>query len=150
MSEHEIIQETIHATSIAIEHDGLWRAVLLAGPSGAGKSDLGLRLIDRGARLISDDYTDLRSDGDRLIATPPARIAGRIEVRGLGIVALRHLEAVPVALLVALDEPVPRMPDEPLPMRRLAGIDVPLIAAAAFEASTPLKIEIVLARLAVA
>jgi len=33
--------------------------VLIEGASGAGKSDLALRLIDRGATLISDDYTIL-------------------------------------------------------------------------------------------
>lgn len=137
---------TIHATTIAIEHGGDWHGVLLVGPSGVGKSDLALRLIDRGARLVADDYTDLRGT-DRVIANPPATIAGRIEVRGVGIIALRHLKDVTVALLVLLDEPPVRMPDEPLPMRRLAGIDVPAIALAPFEASTPLKIEIALAHL---
>jgi serine kinase of HPr protein (carbohydrate metabolism regulator) len=141
---------TIHATCVAIEREGVGHGVLLAGPSGAGKSDLALRLIDRGARLVADDYTELRAEDGRLIATPPATIAGRMEVRGVGIVALRHLEEVAVALLVVLDEPAERMPDEPLPTRRLAEVDVPVIAFAAFEVSTPLKIEIALARLVVA
>lgn len=139
--------DTIHATSIAIEHGGAWHGVLLAGRSGVGKSDLALRLIDRGARLISDDYTLLREEDGRLLATPPESIAGRIEVRGIGIVALRHLEQAAVMLLVALDEPVVRMPDEPLPLRRVAGVDVPAIAVSPLEASAPLKIEIALARL---
>ena len=43
--------ELLHATAIAINGAG----VLLLGPSGSGKSDLALRLIDRGAVLISDD-----------------------------------------------------------------------------------------------
>ncbi len=51
----------VHATAIAIEGE----AVLLRGPSGAGKSDLGLRLIDDGARLVADDQTLLRRSGER-------------------------------------------------------------------------------------
>jgi serine kinase of HPr protein (carbohydrate metabolism regulator) len=45
--------EMLHATSVAI--DG--HVVLIQGVSGIGKSDLALRLIDRGAVLISDDRT---------------------------------------------------------------------------------------------
>ena len=51
---------TIHATCVAIRG----RAVLITGPSGAGKSDLALRLIDRGAVLVRDDYTVLTRIGD--------------------------------------------------------------------------------------
>jgi serine kinase of HPr protein (carbohydrate metabolism regulator) len=76
--------ETIHVSSVAI--DG--RAVLIGGRSGAGKSDLALRLIDRGAALISDDYTFVRRDRDRAFASAPERIAGRIEMRGVGIVEM--------------------------------------------------------------
>ena len=70
-------RETIHASTVAIEG----RAVMIVGPSGAGKSDLALRLIDRGATLVADDYTNLSRDGDTLVASAPATIAGRIEVR---------------------------------------------------------------------
>ncbi|MFZ5795407.1 MAG: HPr kinase/phosphorylase, partial [Pseudomonadota bacterium] len=48
-------QIRLYATAVAIGS----HAVLLMGPSGSGKSDLALRLIDRGANLISDDYTIL-------------------------------------------------------------------------------------------
>src|SRR5437588_5560986 len=88
----------MHGTAVAI--DG--RGVLLRGPSGSGKSDLALRLIDAGARLVADDQTELRRDGDAIIARAPPTIAGMIEVRGLGIVRIEALPAAPVALLVDL------------------------------------------------
>ena len=98
--------ETLHATSVAI--DG--RAVLLMGPSGSGKSDLALRLIDRGAMLVSDDYTLVKRVDGTLIATAPATIAGKMEVRGIGIVDLPTAGEAPVALLIDLLETIDRMP----------------------------------------
>ncbi|MFN3432919.1 MAG: HPr kinase/phosphorylase [Sphingomonas sp.] len=127
--------ETLHATSVAI--DG--RAVLLEGVSGTGKSDLALRLIDRGATLISDDQTLLVRQGDVLVARAPATMRGQIEVRGLGIVTLPYVDAVPVALIVRLGVEPMRMPERR--QRRLAGIVVREIAFEAFHASTPVKIE---------
>ena len=128
----------MHATCIAIAG----RGVLLAGRSGAGKSDLALRLIDRGAALVSDDYTILAVENGRLVARAPERIAGSMEVRGLGIVAMPHLEHAPVALLVDLDEAPARMPgpDE----RDLAGLPLPRLALAPFEASAAIKVELAL------
>ncbi len=43
-------------------------ALLISGESGIGKSELALALIDRGARLISDDHTALRA---RMAASSP-------------------------------------------------------------------------------
>ena len=65
MSAPSLSSETIHVSSVAI--DG--RAVLIGGRSGAGKSDLALRLIDRGATLVSDDYTFVRRLKDRAFAS---------------------------------------------------------------------------------
>lgn len=129
----------IHATTVALRRAGAWRAVLLTGRSGSGKSDLALRLIDRGAMLVSDDYTDLRAADGRLFATPPARIVGRIEIRGLGLVAMPHLAEAEVALAVMLDGPPERMP-EPAVMT-IAGVAVPRVTLSPFEASTPIKLE---------
>ena len=130
----------LHATAIAI--DG--RAVLLRGASGAGKSDLGLRLIDAGARLVADDQSELLRRGDSLIVRAPATIAGLIEVRGVGIVRLEALAEVPVAMIVDL---VPAETLERLPVRRMEtilGLDLPLIALAPFEASAAAKLRLAL------
>lgn len=127
--------ETIHASSVASGG----RAVLIRGPSGSGKSDLALRLIDRGWVLVSDDYTIVRPIGGRLVAQAPPNIAGKIEIRGVGIVAMDRVSQAPVALVVDLDRPVERMP-EPDSVR-IAGIAVARIAANALEASAPLKVE---------
>jgi len=131
--------ETLHASCVAIGG----RAVLIEGLSGAGKSDLALRLIDRGGVLVSDDYTLVRRMGTRLIASAPATIAGKIEIRGLGIVAMSHQDDLPVALIVGLGEPVERMPDIDQ-SRTIAGIKVPHVVLPAIDASTPIKVELAL------
>jgi len=128
----------IHATTVAI--DGA--AVLLLGPSGSGKSDLALRLIDRGATLVSDDYTLLTVSDGRLIANAPPTISGKIEVRGLGIVALDQVSDVPVKLAVRLDRPVERMPSQT--RFDYNGITIHEVAIDPFELSAPIKVELAL------
>lgn len=138
-----VSSETLHASCVAIgEH-----AVLIEGRSGAGKSDLALRLIDRGAALVSDDYTVLMRSARKLIATPPTTIAGKIEVRGLGILDMPYRDRVAVSLLVELVDEVERMPPGPQ-TRRIAGIDVPVVAMNGHDASGPIKVELALKRLA--
>jgi len=130
----------LHAT--AVEIDG--RAVLLRGPSGSGKSDLGLRLIDAGARLVADDQSELSRHGDVLMVRAPATIAGLLEVRGLGILRLDALGEAPVGLIAEL---VPADRVERMPPRRtsaILGIAVPLIEIAPFEASAAAKLRLAL------
>lgn len=135
--------ETVHATCVAIGGQG----VLLFGRSGSGKSDLALRLLDRGARLISDDYTILRNNEGKLLATAPATIAGKLEVRGVGIVDWSADADAEIALCVALDEPVERLPDIPVKSRSLMEVRVPTIALNALESSSPIKVELALRHL---
>lgn len=136
MSAPSLSSETIHVSSVAI--DG--RAVLIGGRSGAGKSDLALRLIDRGATLISDDYTFVRRAKEQALASAPARIAGKIEVRGVGIVEMETVQDVPVALYVDLSgEPV-RLPDG-TDRLAVAGLRIPSVALDGHHASAPMKVE---------
>lgn len=131
----------VHATAVAIGG----RAVLLMGPSGSGKSDLALRLIDRGAALISDDYTVLTPTGGVLLAAPPGTIAGQMEVRGIGIVAAPFVANIAVALVVRLGGAVERMPPDHV-MTTIAGVACPEIALDAFEGSAAIKVEMALDR----
>ena len=127
--------ETIHATCVARGDD----AVLLTGRSGAGKSDLALRLIDRGWMLVSDDYTIVTAQGGHVHAAAPPTIAGRIELRGVGIRSCSHRDDVAVALVCDLDGTVDRMPESR--NETVAGIVLPCIALAALEPSAPIKLE---------
>ncbi len=133
--------ESIHATTVAIDS----RAVLITGPSGSGKSDLALRLLDRGFILVSDDQTLVRREGDRLLASPPLQIAGKLEVRGIGIVEMETASDVPVALLVELTSDIPRLPDDSRELSIL-GICVPLVTIDAMTASAPSKVALALDR----
>ncbi len=130
---------TIHATGVAIGAPGFARAVLLVGPPGSGKSDLALRLIDRGATLIADDRVALTADGAKLLAAPPPAIAGLIEVRGVGIVGVRHVAGIPVALVVDLAASPERLPEAMT--RDILGHAIPLIGLDPFDASAALKVE---------
>lgn len=137
-----VSSETLHASCVAIQG----RAVLIEGPSGSGKSDLALRLIDRGARLVSDDYTILVRDGGVLKASAPPNIAGRIEVRAIGIVEVDHIDGAPVALLVRLVDRPDRLPADS-GERRIAGVTVSEVELNAHELSAPIKVELALKRI---
>lgn len=106
-------QMSIHATAISFAGQG----VLLAGPSGAGKSQLALRLIYRGAWLVADDQTILAARDGQVWASCPPPIAGKLEVRGVGIVAAPHQVQALLRLVLDLSPSDPsnmnavRMPD---------------------------------------
>lgn len=128
----------VHGTCVAISG----RGILLRGPSGSGKSDLALRLIDGGALLVADDQTRLERDGDSLLARPPATIAGMIEVRGLGLVRLPHLERAPLHLVIDLVPPseVERLPEANA--LELLGLSIRHLRLSPFEASAAAKVRL--------
>jgi serine kinase of HPr protein (carbohydrate metabolism regulator) len=128
----------VHATAVSIEGG----AVLLRGPSGSGKSDLALRLIDGGARLISDDQTLLRRERDRVLAEAPAAIAGLLEVRGVGLFRVETIAAVPLVLIadLTLSDAIERLPEQRF--ETVLGLRVPAVDLAPFEASARAKLRL--------
>ena len=137
MSTTALSSETLHASCIAVNG----QAVLIAGRSGSGKSDLALRMIDRGAVLVSDDYTMLKRVQGRLLASPPPNLRGKLEVRGLGILDFQSTADAPVCLYVDLDRQVERLPETPETVS-IAGVQIPSIALNSLEASAPVKLEV--------
>jgi len=142
MNGPRLSSENLHSSTVAL--DG--RAVLISGPSGSGKSDLALRMLDRGFTLVSDDRTILRRLGGKLIASAPDTIKGKLEVRGVGIVEMKTVANVPVALVVELTSEIPRMPDDDQE-RLILGAGIPLINVDALTASAPSKVALALERL---
>ena len=134
--------ETLHASTVAMGG----RAVLITGSSGSGKSDLALRLLDRGFALVSDDRTIVKRDGDRLIASAPPNIAGKLEIRGIGIVDMDQTDDMPVALVVELTSDIERLPDDSRE-RLILGVKVPLVTIDAMTASAPSKVALALDRM---
>jgi hypothetical protein len=114
------------------------RALLIRGPAGSGKSRLALNLIQAAAggrlifaRLVADDRVHVEAVHDRLIARPPAALAGLLEVRGLGI---QHLPHEPMAVISwAVDLHVaaaPRLPDAVAAHAEVAGVTIRRLAVA--------------------
>lgn len=142
MNSARLSSENLHASCVATEG----RAVLIAGPSGSGKSDLALRLLDRGFKLVSDDRTIVRKEGNRVVASAPETIKGKLEIRGVGIVDMETVSSAPVALVVELTSDITRLPDDSRE-RLILGTGVPLINVDAMTASAASKVSLALDRL---
>jgi serine kinase of HPr protein (carbohydrate metabolism regulator) len=144
-------RELVHGTCVALGR----RGVLLRGGAGSGKSDLALRFMalpGEGALcpgLVADDqvYVSANPDGT-LTASAPPTIAGKIEVRGLGIMPVPFLPEAELVLVCDLvgGKDVPRMPPESEKATVLAGVPLPTLRLAPFEASAPLKLKMALLR----
>jgi HPr kinase/phosphorylase len=142
-------RELVHGTCVALGT----RAALLRGPSGAGKSDLALRFLALTGEggdpplLVADDQVVLTPNGNgELVASAPSSIAGKIEVRGLGIIevpARAEARLTIVCDLVGTKE-VPRTPSHPWERTMIAGIPIKLIKLDPFEASAPVKLKLAL------
>ena len=88
---HLAPRTTMHGVLVEVHGE----VVLLTGDSGIGKSETALELIKRGHKLIADDAVDIRRIGrDRLVGTAPELIRYYMELRGIGVVDVRHLYGV--------------------------------------------------------
>lgn len=133
----------IHGTAVAL----FGKAVLLRGQPGSGKSDLALKLIDRGATLISDDQVLVEKEGRSLFLSAPESIANLLEIRGLGIVYFDRLDHVRLALIVDLssDKNLERLP-EPCTCE-IEGCRFPQLKLEAKRESLHIIIELAMAKL---
>lgn len=132
----------IHAS--AVSKDG--RAVIFTGDSGSGKSDLALRMLDRGWTLVGDDYLNLTYSNGQILASPVAALAGKLELRGLGIIEkLAYQTEQPVTLHLNL---VPHDQVIRLPAPRFShfyGVSVRKFEICSWQSSAPLLVERALA-----
>jgi HPr kinase/phosphorylase len=127
-------EPTVHASAVLVGA----RAVLIRGPAGAGKSSLALRLIQAAetrllpfARLVADDRAHVEACHGRVLVRPAARLAGLIEIRGLGIRRLAFESVAVVGLIVDLaSEAVDRLPQPEQQHAVIAGISLPRLAVA--------------------
>lgn len=85
--------------------------VLIKGKSGIGKSETALELIRRGHRLVADDAVVIRRVDNTLKSTAPELTKHLMEIRGIGLLDIKHLYGVgsiriekDIELVVELDE----------------------------------------------
>ena len=122
----------IHGSCVARDGSG----VLIVGPSGAGKSDLTLRLLGRGFDLVADDQVDV-ADG---MARPPDKLAGLLEVRGLGIIRLPYRSGVKLHVVITLTDQPERLPRP----QRHAVLGLPVVHVRGKDASAPDRVALAL------
>jgi len=130
----------VHGTAVALAGAG----VLMRGPSGSGKSDLALRLVEGGALLVADDQTELWPTEGAVLLRAPTILAGRLEVRGLGILRMPSIAEAPLKLVLELVAPerVERLPDPEF--CQYFQCDIPLLRLAPFEISAASKVRLAL------
>lgn len=127
--------------------------MLIRGAGGSGKSDLALRcmalplsdFVPQPVRLIADDQVMIAREADRLRASAPAAIFGKLEVRGVGIVEVRTVANAEVVLVVDLvrDKAVERFPIHWRTVE-IQGLAIPALDVLPFECSAPLKLIVAL------
>jgi HPr kinase/phosphorylase len=88
---HLAPRQTLHGVLVEIYGEG----VLLTGDSGIGKSETALELIKRGHRLVADDAVEIKLIGkDTLVGSAPEIIRYYMELRGIGVINVRHIYGV--------------------------------------------------------
>lgn len=95
-----------------------------------------LRLLSRGFDLVADDQVDIR-DG---VVSCPAKLAGLLEARGIGIVQLPYCKQARLVLIVDLEAKADRMP---APLAH-PDLGLPVVRIDAAEASAPDRVVLAL------
>ncbi|MER2236119.1 MAG: HPr(Ser) kinase/phosphatase [Candidatus Limivicinus sp.] len=82
---------TTHGVLVDVYGEGL----LLTGDSGIGKSETALELIKRGHRLVADDAVEIKLiDENVLVGSAPEIIRYYMELRGIGVINVRHIYGI--------------------------------------------------------
>ncbi len=82
---------TRHGVLVEVHGEGM----LIVGDSGIGKSETALELIKRGHRLIADDAVEIRrTSRTTLVGSAPKIIRYYMELRGIGVIDVRHIYGV--------------------------------------------------------
>lgn len=133
---------SIHASAVLVGQ----QAVLIRGFSGSGKSRLAFDLILAGragllpeTTLIGDDRVRLTAGDGRLSVRGVDELAGKIEIRGLGIRTIGFAAEGTVGLVVDLDAAdADRLPPPWALITTLLDVKVPRIPVAPGYAPLPL------------
>lgn len=135
--------QAVHANCVIVGTRGL----LILGDAGCGKSSLSETLIEaaraRGNRgvLVADDRVFLSCEEERVIASVPGTIQGKLEIRGFGLVDAAFQTTARIHLLVNLVPmvEVERLPEEALPMKSVAEGHLPGVTCPANEPDISLR-----------
>ncbi|NUQ80595.1 MAG: HPr kinase/phosphorylase [Bacteroidetes bacterium] len=84
-------QQSVHGVFLDVYGIG----ILITGRSGIGKSEIGLDLIERGHRLVSDDVVMITRKGEGiLMGSSNNMVQHFMEIRGVGIIDIRSIFGV--------------------------------------------------------
>lgn len=82
---------TRHGVLVEVYGEG----ILILGESGIGKSETAIELVKRGHRLIADDAVEIRRVSSKtLVGSAPENIRHFVELRGIGIINVRHIYGI--------------------------------------------------------
>lgn len=129
-----MVARSIHASAVLVGA----QALLIRGRAGSGKSSLVFALLESAqaertnfTRLVADDRALVEAAHGRLLVRPVPKLAGLLEIRGLGI---RQVPYEPVAVVShVVDLAVAnaaRLPDEAERKATICGIMLPRLVVA--------------------
>ncbi len=130
--------QTITASAVVYRGAG----ILVRGAPGAGKSTLALALIEDGGRLVGDDRIHLGACHGRIVASGHGAVAGKIELRGRGLLECPFETSAVIGLVVDLVPPdtLERMPKPDALTVSLLGVRLPRQPVAANSPAAPMLV----------